>query len=96
MPCAEQKENPSSPLGPASIPGGGNHWLCTTAYLPKPVRADRALRQQLLDPDVMWYSSDLDSNCTCNDKDDAVACIERNLEAWRSGAGSVPPTRPAR
>ena len=22
--------------------------------------------------------------------------IERNLEAWRSGAGSVPPTRPAR
>ena len=36
----------------------------------------------LLDPDVMWYSTDVDSNCTCNDKDEAVACIERLR--WRS------------
>jgi hypothetical protein len=33
----------------------------------------------LLDPDVMWYSADVNSNDTCNGKDDAVACIERSL-----------------
>ena len=39
----------------------------------------------LLDPEVMWYSTDVDSNCTCNDKDDVVACIERNAEAGLTG-----------
>ena len=43
----------------------------------------------LLDPDVMWYSADVDSNCTCNDKEDAVACIERNLEAGLIGRFDV-------
>ena len=43
----------------------------------------------LLDPDVMWYSTDVDSNCTCNDKEDAVACIERNLEAGLTGRFDV-------
>ena len=33
---------------------------------------------ELLDPDVMWYSTEVDSNCTCNDRDDVIACIERN------------------
>ena len=33
---------------------------------------------KLLDPDVMWYSADVDSSCTCNGIDDAIACIERN------------------
>jgi len=33
---------------------------------------------ELLDPDVMWYSSDVNSNYTCNDREDAIACIERN------------------
>jgi hypothetical protein len=36
---------------------------------------------ELLDPDVMWYSTEVDSNFTCNDRDDVVACIERNI-AW--------------
>jgi hypothetical protein len=44
---------------------------------------------ELLDPDVMWYSADVDSNCTCNDKDEAVACIERNLEAGLTGRFDV-------
>ena len=39
----------------------------------------------LLDPEVMWYSTGVDSNCTCNDKDDVVACIERNVEAGLTG-----------
>jgi ketosteroid isomerase-like protein len=32
---------------------------------------------ELLDPDVMWYSVDVDSNDTCNGSDAAIACIER-------------------
>jgi hypothetical protein len=43
----------------------------------------------LLDPDVMWYSADVDSNCTCNDKDDVIACIERNLAAGSTGRFDV-------
>ena len=39
----------------------------------------------LLDPEVMWYSASVDSNSTCNDKDDAVACIERNVAAGLTG-----------
>jgi hypothetical protein len=44
---------------------------------------------ELLDPDVMWYSAGIDSNCTCNDKDDVVACIERNLAAGMTGRFEV-------
>jgi len=44
---------------------------------------------ELLDPDVMWYSSDVDSNSTCNDKDDVIACIERNLTAGMTGRFEV-------
>jgi hypothetical protein len=40
---------------------------------------------ELLDPDVMWYSDDVDSNRTCNDRDDVVACIERNLATGVTG-----------
>ena len=40
----------------------------------------------LLDPEVMWYSSDVNSNFTCNDREDVVACIERNLE-WETMTG---------
>jgi hypothetical protein len=40
---------------------------------------------ELLDPDVMWYSADVDSNCTCNDRDDVIACIERNTAAGMTG-----------
>jgi len=40
---------------------------------------------ELLDPDVMWYSADVDSNVTCNGRDDAVACIERNAHAGLTG-----------
>jgi len=40
---------------------------------------------ELLDPDVMWYSADVNSNYTCNGKDDAVACIERALARGLSG-----------
>ena len=36
---------------------------------------------ELLDPDVMWYSTEVDSNYTCNDREDVIACIERNI-AW--------------
>jgi hypothetical protein len=39
----------------------------------------------LLDPEVMWYSADVNSNLTCNDKDDAVACIERNVAYGMTG-----------
>jgi hypothetical protein len=34
---------------------------------------------ELLDPDVMWYAVNLDSNLTCNGKDAVVACIEHGL-----------------
>jgi len=44
---------------------------------------------ELLDPDVMWYSSDIDSNCTCNDRDDVIACIECNLAAGIGGRFEV-------
>ena len=44
---------------------------------------------ELLDPDVMWYSSDVDSNYTCNDREDAIACIERNLAAGMTGRFEV-------
>jgi len=33
----------------------------------------------------MWYSTDVDSSMTCNDADDAVACIERNLARGLTG-----------
>jgi hypothetical protein len=38
-----------------------------------------------VDPDVTWYSADVDSNLTCNDRDEAVACVERNAEAGLTG-----------
>ena len=44
---------------------------------------------ELLDPDVMWYSANLDSNFTCNDKDDAVACIERGVADGLTGRFEV-------
>jgi hypothetical protein len=44
---------------------------------------------ELLDPDVMWYSTEVDSNFTCNDKDDVVACIERGLDAGLTGRFDV-------
>jgi hypothetical protein len=40
---------------------------------------------ELLDPDVLWYSADVDSNLTCNGKDAVVACIERALAGGASG-----------
>jgi ketosteroid isomerase-like protein len=40
---------------------------------------------ELLDPDVMRYSADVDSNVTCNGRDEAVACIERNAHAGLTG-----------
>jgi hypothetical protein len=43
----------------------------------------------LLDPDVMWYSDDVDSNRTCNDKDDVIACVERNLATGVTGRFDV-------
>ena len=43
----------------------------------------------LLDPDVMWYSDDVDSNRTCNDRDDVVACVERNLAGGVTGRFDV-------
>src|SRR5262245_58949223 len=42
-------------------------------------------RYDLLDPDVMWYSDDVDSNRTCNDRDDVIACVERNLAVGVTG-----------
>ena len=44
---------------------------------------------ELFDPDVMWYSTDVDSNETCNDREDAIACIERNLVAGMTGRFEV-------
>jgi hypothetical protein len=41
---------------------------------------------ELLDSEVMWYSADVDSNLTCNDREDAIACIKRNLE-WETMTG---------
>ena len=43
----------------------------------------------LLDPDVMWYSADVDSNCTCNGADDAIACIRRNVAVGLKGRFEV-------
>ena len=43
----------------------------------------------LLDPDVMWYSADVDSSCTCNGIDDAIACIERNVTRGLTGRWDV-------
>jgi hypothetical protein len=43
----------------------------------------------LLDPDVMWYSDGVDSNRTCNDQDDVIACIERNLAKGVTGRFDV-------
>ena len=43
----------------------------------------------LLDPDVMWYSDDVDSNRTCNDRDDVIACVERNLATGVTGRFDV-------
>lgn len=40
---------------------------------------------ELLDPDVMWYSVDVNSNFTCNDRNDVIACIERGLVAGLTG-----------
>ena len=44
---------------------------------------------ELLDPQVMWYSADVNSNFTCNDKDDVIACIGRGLEAGLTGRFDV-------
>jgi hypothetical protein len=44
---------------------------------------------ELLDPDVMWYSTNVDSNCTCNDRDDVIACIERAIAAGLTGRFEV-------
>lgn len=40
---------------------------------------------ELLDPEVMWYSTDVNSNYTCNDRENAIACIERNVVAGMTG-----------
>ena len=44
---------------------------------------------ELLDPEVMWYSVDVNSNYTCNDRDDAIACIERSLVPGMTGRFEV-------
>ena len=44
---------------------------------------------ELLDPDTMWYSADVDSSRTCNSRDDVIACIERNLTAGMTGRFEV-------
>jgi len=44
---------------------------------------------ELLDPDVMWYSTNVDSNYTCNDRDDVIACIERAIAAGLTGRFEV-------
>ena len=44
---------------------------------------------ELLDPDVMWYSADVNSNYTCNDREEAIACIERNLAGGLTGRFEV-------
>jgi hypothetical protein len=38
---------------------------------------------------VLWYSTHIDSNCTCNGIDDVVACIERNVARGLSGRWEV-------
>jgi hypothetical protein len=43
----------------------------------------------LLDPDVMWYSVDVDSNYTCNDREDVIACIERAIGGGIDGRFDV-------
>jgi len=57
----------------------------------EPIAAVRTPEElyELLDPDVMWYSTEVDSHCTCNDKDEAVACIERSLAAGLTGRFDV-------
>jgi hypothetical protein len=44
---------------------------------------------ELFDPEVMWYSADVNSNYTCNDREDAIACIDRNLVAGMTGRFEV-------
>jgi hypothetical protein len=44
---------------------------------------------ELLDPDVMWYSTNVDSNYTCNDRDDVIACIERAIADGLTGRFEV-------
>jgi hypothetical protein len=44
---------------------------------------------ELLDPDVMWYSADVNSNYTCNSQEDAIACIERNVAHGLTGRFDV-------
>ena len=44
---------------------------------------------ELLDPDVMWYSTNVDSNYTCNDRDDVIACIERAIAGGLTGRFEV-------
>jgi hypothetical protein len=44
---------------------------------------------ELLDPDVMWYSADVNSNHTCNDREDVIACIERNVADGLTGRFEV-------
>jgi len=39
----------------------------------------------LLDPDVMWYSVDVDSNVTCNSQEDVEACVRRALDRGLTG-----------
>ena len=43
----------------------------------------------LFDPDVMWYSRDVNSNFTCNSKEDAVACVQRSLDTGITGRFDV-------
>jgi hypothetical protein len=43
----------------------------------------------LVDPDVTWYSADVDSNLTCNDREDVIACIERNISYGLTGRFEV-------
>jgi len=40
---------------------------------------------ELLDPDVLWYSTTVDSSCTCNGADDVAACIRRNVARGLTG-----------
>jgi hypothetical protein len=44
---------------------------------------------ELLDPEAMWYSADVNSNYTCNDREDVIACIERNLVGGMTGRFEV-------
>jgi hypothetical protein len=40
---------------------------------------------ELLDPDVMWYSADVDSNVTCNSQEDVEACVARAVGRGLTG-----------